>query len=253
MKSSNKISAIIPTLNEELHIKEAIESVSFADEILVIDSFSSDKTVEIAKSLNARVIQREFDDFSSQKNYAISKATYDWVYILDADERVTSNLRKEILDRVSDVEDYVGFYVYRSFYFLGKKLRYSGWQHDRVVRLFRKDACKYDGKLVHEKIITEGKLGYLNNRLEHYSYRDYDHYVAKLNQYAALKAKSLYEKGKKVTLYHVLIKPPVRFVIHYFIKLGFLDGFQGFVISILLSYGVLTRYIKLWLLKKKYR
>jgi glycosyltransferase involved in cell wall biosynthesis len=251
LKSSTKISAIIPTLNEELHIKDAIESVSFADEILVIDSFSSDKTVEIAKSLNAKVIQRGFDDFSSQKNYALSKATYDWIYILDADERVTSELKQEILGKVESPNGFVGFYVYRNFYFLGKRLKYGGWQRDKVIRLFKKDTCKYDGKLVHEKIVADGKVGYFTNKLEHYSYRNYDHYIAKINQYAQLKAKNLYISGKRVTIFHLLIKPPVRFCIHYFLRLGFLDGFQGFVMASIQAYGVLARYINYWILKNK--
>lgn len=249
MIKKNYISAIIPTFNEEVTIEKAIKSVSFANEVLVIDSFSTDKTVEIARALNVKVVQRKFDDFSSQKNYALTQTTHDWIYILDADERVTSELKKEILQKVENPEDYVGFYVYRTFYFLGKKLNYSGWQRDKVIRLFKKDNCKYDGKLVHERIITEGKIGFLKNKLEHYSYRGYDHYINKLNHYSALKARSLYEQGKKVTLFHVLVKPPVRFIIHFIIRLGFLDGFPGFVIAAVQAYGVLTRYIKLWMLR----
>ena len=253
MEKSIKITAIIPTLNEEIHINAAINSVSFADEIIVIDSFSSDKTVEIAKSLKVRLLQRKFDDFSSQKNYAIEQATHDWIYVLDADERVTDLLRKEILHKVKDPKGVVGFYVYRTFYFIGKKINYSGWQRDKVVRLFKKAHCKYDGKLVHERLLVNGDVAFLTNKLEHYSYRSYDHYIQKLNHYSSLKAKSLFEQHKKVTPFHILIKPPVRFIIHYFIRLGFLDGFPGFIISVVQSYGVLTRYIKLWLLKKNMR
>jgi len=251
LDKSIKITAIIPTLNEEIHIKAAINSVSFADEIIVIDSFSSDKTVEIAKSLNVRLLQRKFDDFSSQKNYAIEQATHQWIYVLDADERVTDLLRNEILNKVKDANGEIGFYVYRTFYFIGKKINYSGWQRDKVIRLFKKEHCKYDGKLVHERLLANGDVGFLKNKLEHYSYRSYDHYIQKLNHYSALKAKMLYEQHKKVTPFHILIKPPVRFIVHYFIRLGFLDGFPGFIISVVQSYGVLTRYIKLWLLKKK--
>ncbi|WP_298778275.1 glycosyltransferase family 2 protein [uncultured Polaribacter sp.] len=245
-----KITAIIPTLNEEIHIEEAIKSVGFADEIIVIDSYSTDKTLEIAEKLNVKIIKRKFDDFSSQKNFAIQKAKHDWIYILDADERVTSEVEKEILEAVKNPNGCVGFYVRRTFYFAGKKINYSGWQRDKVVRLFLKTECKYQG-VVHETIKTNGELGFFKGKIDHFSYRNYDHYISKLNHYAALRAKQLHEKKKKVNIYHIIIKPVVRFFIHYVIRLGFLDGFTGFLVAKTQAYGVFTRYVKLWLLNKK--
>jgi glycosyltransferase involved in cell wall biosynthesis len=244
-----KISAIIPTLNEESHIADAIKSVSFADEIIVIDSFSIDKTLEIAEKMNVRIIKRKFDDFSSQKNYAIEQARYDWIYILDADERVTSKAEKEILKAVKNPNDYVGFYVRRTFYFCGKKINYGGCQRDKVVRLFLKKYCKYAG-VVHETIVANGELGFLKNKIDHYSYKSYDHYISKMNHYGALRGEQFYKEGKRVNLFHIVIKPPARFFIHYFIRLGFLDGFPGFIFAKTQAYGVLTKYIKLWLLNK---
>ena len=245
-----KISAIIPTLNEEIHIAEAIKSVSFADEIIVIDSFSEDKTIEIAEKLNVKIIKREFDDFSSQKNFAINQASHDWIYILDADERVTKEVKKEIVSAVKDPKGFVGFYLRRTFYFSGKKVNYSGFQRDKVIRLFLKEHCKYSG-LVHEKIISNGKIGFFKNKIDHFSYRNYDHYISKLNHYATIRAKELHDNGEKVNIYHVMVKPGARFFIHYFIRLGFLDGFTGFLVAKTQAYGVLTRYIKLWLLNSK--
>jgi glycosyltransferase involved in cell wall biosynthesis len=244
-----KISAIIPTLNEEIHIADAIKSVCFADEIIVIDSFSSDRTIEIAEKMNVKIIKRTFDDFSSQKNFAIAQAAHDWIYVLDADERVTEELRAEILVAVKDSKDFVGFYVRRTFYFCGKKVNYSGFQRDKVMRLFLKEHCKYVG-LVHEKIVTKGEIGFFKNKIDHFSYRNYDHYISKMNHYAAIRAEELHRKGKKVTVYHVMVKPAARFFIHYIIRLGFLDGFTGFLVAKTQAYGVLTRYIKLWLLNK---
>ncbi len=244
-----KITAIIPTLNEAIHIEDAIKSVSFADEIIIIDSYSTDDTIALAKKQDVTIIQRVFDDYSTQKNFAIAKAKHEWIYILDADERVTPALREEILDCLKDPSDFVGFHIHRTFYFAGKKINYSGFQHDKVIRLFRKDKCKYNGKIVHERIEAEGKVGFLKNKIEHYTYRSYDHFITKLNRYAALKAHILYNKNKRATFFHILIKPPFKFFIHYFIRLGFLDGFRGFILSVVLSYGVLARYIKLWLLK----
>ena len=192
-----KITAIIPTFNEDIHIEKAIESVSFADEIIVIDSFSTDRTIELAKRHDVRIIERIFDDFSTQKNYAINQATHDWIYILDADERITAELQLEILETVKNPKDFVGFYVYRTFYFLNKKIRFGGWNRDKVVRLFLKDYCQYDGNLVHEIIKTNGKLGILKHKLKHFSYRGFDHYISKLNQYSGLQAQQLYKQGEK--------------------------------------------------------
>ncbi|PQJ73527.1 glycosyltransferase family 2 protein [Polaribacter butkevichii] len=245
-----KITAIIPTLNEEIHIEEAIQSVKFADEIIVIDSFSTDKTLEIAEQYNVKIIKRKFDDFSSQKNFAIQQAKNPWIYILDADERVTPEVEKEVLDAVKKPNGVVGFYVRRSFYFCERKVNYSGFQSDKVIRLFLKENCKYTG-LVHEKITANGEIGFLKNKIDHFSYRSYDHYISKLNHYAAIQAKELHQKGKRVNIYHVIVKPTARFFIHYFIRLGFLDGFTGFLVAKIQAYGVLTRYIKLWLYNRK--
>ena len=246
-----KITAIIPTLNEEIHIKEAIKSVSFADEIIVIDSFSTDKTVEIAEKLNVRIIKRKFDDFSTQKNFAIEKASNDWIYILDADERVTPGVKEEILNAIKNPKDNVGFYVRRTFFFMDRKINYGGCQRDKVVRLFLKEFCKYNGSPVHETITAKGKLGFFKNKIDHFSFKNYDHYISKMNHYGALRGKEFHEKGKKVNLYHLLIKPPARFIIHYFIRLGFLDGFAGYVFAKSQAYGVYTRYVKLSLLNKE--
>jgi hypothetical protein len=128
-------------------------------------------------------------------------------------------------------------------------VNYSGFQRDKVIRLFLKEHCKYTG-LVHETISAKGSLGFFKHKINHFSYRNYDHYISKMNHYAAIRAKELHEKRNKVNIYHVMIKPAARFFIHYIIRLGFLDGFAGFLIAKTQAYGVLTRYIKLWLLNK---
>jgi glycosyltransferase involved in cell wall biosynthesis len=246
-----KITAIIPTLNEEIHIEEAINSVCFADEIIVIDSFSTDKTIELAKKYDVKIIQRVFDDFSSQKNFAIDQATHEWIYILDADERVSDLLKKELLTAIKNPKNVVGFYVKRSTFFAGKQIKYGGIQNDKVIRLFLKEYCKYDGSLVHEKIEFRGKVEILKQHLEHYTYRDYNHYTHKLNKYSTLKAQELFNKEKKVNLFHLTFKPAARFIKHFFIKQGFLDGYAGLIFAKTQAYGVLTRYVKLWLMNQK--
>jgi glycosyltransferase involved in cell wall biosynthesis len=247
-----KITAIIPTLNEEERIQNSLKSAEFADEVIVIDSYSTDDTVKIVKQSNARLLQRKFDDFSSQKNYAIDQASNDWIVWIDADEVLTKELQDEIKRAVENAGDLVGFYIYRVFFFKGKRMRYTGTQNDKLIRVFNRQFCKYTGK-VHEKIKAKGKLGTLENRIMHYSYISFDRYIVKLNQHSALKAEELFEKGTLITPFHIIIKPIARFIKHYFIKLGFLDGFYGFIISFALSYGVLVRYIKLWNLKQKHR
>jgi len=246
----NKVSVIIPTLNEEDRVGRALESAKFADEILVIDSFSKDNTIEIAKSYEARIIQRVFDDFSSQKNYAINQASFDWIVVLDADEVITEELQKEIVEKASNPKGNVGFYIYRSFFIKDKRIRFSGTQNDKLIRFFNRKRCHYQG-VVHEKIKAKGKVGVMEGRLLHYSYKSFDHFISKLNLYATLKAKSIYRKNIFLNPYHFVIKPIARFVKHYLIQLGFLDGFYGFLIACLHSYGVFARYVKLWQMKYK--
>jgi len=244
-----KITAIIPTFNEESNIQKALDSVDFADEIIVIDSFSTDKTVEIVKASKAILLQRTFDDFSSQKNYAIEKASNEWIFLLDADETVQENLKEEILQIVNSKVDFDAFHVFRNFLFKNKKLHFSGWRRDKVIRLFRKDSCRYVGK-VHEEISTERKVGFLSGKINHYSFKNYHQYKNKLKNYAKLQAKELLEKGLFVTPYHLFLKPFVRFFIQFFIQLGFLDGYRGFVISWVHACGVWRRYVEV--LKLKY-
>lgn len=246
-----KISAIIPTLNEEIHIEDSIKSVDFADEIIVIDSYSTDRTIEIAKKYPVKIVQRVFDNFSSQKNFAIDLAKNDWIYILDADERVTPDLKSEILNIDEKTTKYVGFYVNRKFYLGDIHIKYTGCQRDKVIRLFRKSKCKYNGLKVHETIVANGPLGFFKHKLDHFSYRDFDHYMTKQRLYAKIQAQQLHENGQKVTLFHLFLKPVISFIIHFVIRLGFLDGKSGFLISKIRAFRVLDRYMNLWYLNNK--
>jgi glycosyltransferase involved in cell wall biosynthesis len=245
-----KLTAIIPTFNEEENIQRAIDSVDFADEILVIDSFSTDRTLEIvAKYPRIRLIQRVFDNFSNQKNFAIQQAKYNWIFLLDADEEVTDNLKQELKNKIIKPDNFKGFYVYRNFFFRNKKINFSGWQRDKVIRLFKKDDNIYQGK-VHEKIQSKGEIGFLKEKLNHYSYKNREQYKAKLLKYAKLQAEEILDKQSYVTPFHIIIKPSIRFLIHYFIKLGILDGKSGLIMSYLSAYGVFERYRELKKLKR---
>lgn len=248
--SKTQITAIIPTYNEAHNIVEAIKSVDFADEVLVVDSFSTDKTVEIAQQMGARVIQREYENSASQKNWAIPQAKYEWIVLLDADERIDSELRQEILTTTKDsTKREVAFWIKRRNFFMGREIRYSGWQGDKVIRLFKRDYCKYETKSVHAEVLAEGSVGVLTHKLVHQTYKDVFHYLEKWDRYTTWSATDRANRGENPTLYHFLVKPAFRFFQDYFLKLGILDGLVGFLICSLSSMSVIMRSLKVWQLQ----
>ena len=245
------ITAIITTLNEETNIEAAIQTVQFADEIIVIDSLSTDNTVAIAEKLGVKVIHRAFDNFSNQKNYAIDEAKNDWIYILDADERVNFDLRNELTTIVSSkTNDAVAYESKMNYYFMGKLMKHTSFKTKKVYRLFNKKSCRYDGSPVHEQLKIDGKKGVLKNLLDHKSDKSIDDFIKTQSFYADLKAEELFQKNDTNLFVKALFKPPFRFVKHFIIQLGFLDGFQGLVFSGIQSYGVFIRYVKLWKLNR---
>ncbi len=244
------LTAIITTFNEEKNIEKVIRSVLFADEIIIVDSFSKDKTIEIAGKFDTSIIQHEYISGSKQKNWIIPQAKNKWILIVDADEMVTPELRSEIIEVLKNDPEEAGFWIYRTFYFMGKLIKHSGWRNDKVMRLFKRDYSRYNNKYVHEELTTDGKVGFLKNKLYHNTYISLDNYIEKLNRYATLQALDYDPIVGRITAYHLIIKPFYRFNKHYIIHAGFLDGFQGFVISIVSAYAVRMRYIKLWLLRK---
>ena len=245
------LSAIIPTYNEESNICDAIKSVDFADEILIVDSFSTDRTVEIAEKCGAKVVQHEYLTPAKQKNWIIPQAKNKWVLLIDADERISPDLRKEIIETVKSDGDKVGYWIFRTNYFQGKLIRFSGLQRDKVMRLIQKDNCVYDNKHVHEEIIANGKVGYLQNKILHNTYKSLDTYIEKLNYYADLQVLDIEHRVGKITAFHLIIKPFFRFIHHFVFRFGFLDGLAGLTISLLYAYAVRLRYFKLWY-KRKY-
>lgn len=252
-KTMQKLTAIIPTGNEEANIKGALESVLFADEIIVVDSASTDNTVAIASEFTDRIITRPYKYSASQKNWAIPQATHQWVLLIDADERVTPALREEILSILKNppqVDDTIAYWIYRQNHFLGKSVRFSGWQNDKVIRLFKRDFCRYEDKMVHAEIIANGKVKFLKNKLSHNTYRTIDQHITKLNRYATWQARDYDNNTNKLNAYHFCIKPFWSFFKHFIIQQGFRDGIVGFVISSLQAYSVFMRYTKLWLYRR---
>lgn len=247
----HKLTAIIPTKNEIDHIEAVIASVSFADEIIVVDSFSTDGTFEKAKELGTKVIQREFDYHASQKNWTIPQAKHEWILLVDADERVTPELKNEIQTLLKTKQPkHDAYWIKRINHFMGQRVNYSGWRNDSVIRLFKRDTCKYEDLFVHEEIITDGSIGQLNYKLKHFTYHNMDAYLGKMNRYATQQAKDYDKKMGAITPYHFIIKPFWGFVKHYIVQSGFRDGFVGFTIGFIQAYVVFMRYVKLWLLRK---
>ncbi|MCP2518936.1 glycosyltransferase family 2 protein [Candidatus Aminicenantes bacterium AC-708-M15] len=247
-----KISVTIITFNEEEKIEGAIKSVlDIADEIIIVDSFSVDNTVKIAKKYRVKVYQKRWQDYADQRNFALEKASHPWVLNIDADERVSPELKKEILDLKSKEPEYDGFSIPRLTYYLNRWIYHSGWYPDRKIRLFKKQMAKWEGRFIHEKLIFTGKVGKLKNPVYHFSYKNIEEHLSRINKYSSLGARKLYENGKKARWYHFIIYPFFRFIKSYILKLGFLDGFAGFIISVLNSYYIFTRYAKLKEIWKK--
>lgn len=223
-----------------------MEQLAWADEVIVMDSFSQDKTVEIAQTFGVKILQRKYDGPANQKNWAIPQAQNSWVLILDADERLTPNLIQEIKTFLQSPSlDYAGYWIGRQNYFMGQKIKYSGWQGDAVIRLIQRDLCRYNDKQVHEEIESSGKIGRLKHPLNHYTYKDLLHFMAKMERYAVWSAADYLSKTPKVTLFHLWIKPLFRFMRHFIFKRGFLDGYTGFIISSIMAWGVFMRYARI--------
>jgi len=247
----NKLTAIIPTGNEIHNIEAVIASVDFADEILVVDSYSTDGTYEKAQQLATKVIRRDYEYSASQKNWAIPQAQHEWILLVDADERVTLELKAEIQEILGNPpQDIVAYWIGRMNHFMGERVHYSGWRNDKVIRLFKRDYCKYEDKNVHAEIIANGSIGQLKNKLYHNTYITFDKYVEKMNRYATWQAKDYDKKTGRLTPYHFVIKPFWGFFKHYIVQSGFRDGVVGFTIGYLQAYVVFMRYVKLWLLRR---
>ncbi|SEW48782.1 Glycosyltransferase involved in cell wall bisynthesis [Chryseobacterium wanjuense] len=238
------ISGLIITHNEEKNMQEVLECFDFCDEIIVVDSFSTDKTVEIAESFpNVKVIQNTFEDFTKQRNLALDAAKNDWVLFLDGDERITPKLREEIIEELNKPEKKDAYYFYRKFFFADKPIHFSGTQSDKNFRLFRKSKARYTaGKKVHETLEVNGTIGILKNKLLHYSVSDYESYRKKMIHYGILKGKELAAKGKKFNILIQYFKTAFKFFKAYVIRLGILDGKEGYQLSYLQSLSVFETY-----------
>jgi len=245
------LTVIIPCKNELPNIEACIDSArEIADEVIVADSGSTDGTLELVRSRgDCRVIEREYVNSANFKNWAIPQATHDWVLLVDADERVTPDLTKEIsilkIETLSTTP-MSAFWIGRQNHFMGQRIRYSGWQKDGVVRLFRRE-CRYEEKHVHAELeLSNQAIGRLNSSLSHYTFRSFEHYLEKMQRYTTWGAHDAHHRGHCFHLSDLVIRPGFRFIRHYILKRGFLDGKAGFTISCLAATSVMWKYLKLW-------
>ncbi|NQU43040.1 glycosyltransferase family 2 protein [bacterium] len=244
------LTVLVPTFNEEDNIRECLESVKWADEILVVDSFSADRTREIASEYTNRVLQHEYVNSAAQKNWSIPQATHPWILIVDADERITPELREEILQTLETGPQFEGYYIRRLNHFMGHPIRHV-WKTDKCLRLFLRDKGRYQDRHVHADIILEGKAGYLTHPMEHHTARSFDRYMTKFDRYTTWAAKDRARHTPLVRPQHLLLHPAWRFVKQYILKRGFLDGRAGLIVCGLSAFSAFLKYAKLWEIHQK--
>jgi glycosyltransferase involved in cell wall biosynthesis len=246
-----KLSACIITFNEADRIEACLRSVQFCDELIVVDAHSTDATRELAQALGARVIERDWPGFRSQKEFAVNAATHDWVLCIDADERVSTELAAEIqAQRARGFADFSGWSVPRITDYFGQFLRHGNAYPDRLVRLFDRRCGGWRGNEIHENTQVAGPIGRFKGHLEHFSYRSLSDHEMRMQSYAELMAGALYKKGKRAGLLKVWINPTWRFVRGYFLRLGFLDGWRGLMFALVEMNYVHQKYLKLYLKQK---
>lgn len=248
------LSVAIISFNEERIINQTIESIEkIADEIIIVDSFSTDKTEELCKNFQkVKFYKKEFEGFGNQKNYALSKCSYNWILFLDSDE-IPDETAKESIIKITQNSN-AEFDVYKIGFnniLLGKILKYGGWGNVFRERLFKKNSAEYSSDIVHETLVTSKEIGKLQGKINHYTYSCVFHHIEKTNKYTSLMAQKLDERNKKFSAFKIITKPLFQFIKSYFIKKGFLDGIVGFYAAITAAFYTFLKYIKLYEIQLK--
>lgn len=245
------LSVIVIVKNEEADLRDCLASVNWADEIVVVDSGSTDGTLAIAREFTQHVYERDWQGFGVQKNRALSYASGDWVLSLDADERVTPELRREI-QAVLDSDTACDAYdIPRLSNYCGRSMRHSGWYPDYVTRLFRRGSARFSGDLVHERLLVDGVIGQLKAELLHYAFDGMEEVLRKMDMYSSAGAQKMQQRGRKATLTGAVLRGVWSFVRTYLLRGGFLDGREGFMLAVSNAEGTYYRYVKLMLLNRK--
>ena len=245
----NKISVIVITKDEEKNIIDCLKSVDWADEIIVVDSESTDRTVELARQFTDKIFTRKWEGYVPQKRYALNLAGYEWVLSLDADERITPELKQEILNLTPG--NFSGYKIRRKNFLLKKEITSCGWEKDYQLRLMKKDKTSFSDRLVHEKFIVDGEVGTLKYPMLHYTFSSFTDYLNKINYYTSLKSQELFKKKKKVGAFTIFSHTVSAFFTFFILRKGFKDGVYGLIISFLHSVSTMMNYVKLWELQNK--
>lgn len=247
-----QLTVLIPAKNEIRNLRHCVEAVrEIADEILLADSGSTDGTQALARTLGCRLIERELIDFSNFKNWAIPQATHPWVLIVDADERITPELAAEIRKVLEQPPHEIdAYWLYRDTFFLGHQLRWGDCRNERVLRLLRRDVCRYGTQRVHERLmVPEARQGRLAGHMLHYTSWTYEQYLPKMLHYTALSARDKHEAGRRAGFFGMLFRPPFRFFQLYVLRGGFLDGLPGLQMSMLVAFTGFLKQARLWALE----
>ncbi len=247
------LTVTIITRNESANICAALQSVAWADEVVVVDSGSTDDTVAMARRFTERVVVREWPGYVAQKNFAAEQATHSWILSLDADERVTQGLAAEIQARLKSTQGEAGFRVPRVSWYLGRWLRSTDWYPDYQLRLYDRTRARWEGRRVHESVKADGPVGKLTAELLHYPYRDISHHLQTMDRYTTLTAEQAAEQGATASFADLLVRPPIAFLRNYVLRGGIRDGQVGLVVSLLNSYYVFLKFAKLWELRRTRR
>lgn len=240
-----KISAIVTCFNREEEIGSCLESLKWADELIVVDSFSTDGTVEIARGPAAKFFQRRYVSPGEQKNWAIRQASYSWILAIDSDEMIPPALRDEILSEMKNPR-YHQYKAYRRNFFRGKEIKHCGWDTDKIIIIFKKDRYRYREDVVHDRLIPEDRFGFFKNKVIHHPHRSIEDFINRSNRYARGGAKKYFREGRRGTAFKMLLHAVFNFLKMYVFRLGFLDGARGLVICTLSSCYVAEKYARLW-------
>ena len=236
----------IITRDEAANIDACLASVLWADEVLVVDCGSTDRTVEIARARGVRVIVKDWPGYSAQKNFAAAEASNDWILSVDADERVTPELASEIRGTLAANPTAVGFRIPRITWHLGRWIRTTDWYPDYQLRLYHRRRARWKERRVHESVAADGPVGQLTNDLQHYAYRDITHHHQTMDRYTTLAAEEMYASGRRAGFVDVALHPPAAFLRNYVLRRGFTDGMPGLIISAMNAHYVFLKFAKLW-------
>lgn len=241
-----ELSVVIITKNEARNIADALESVRWAKDLVVVDSRSTDQTVAIARRYTDRVFTRDWEGYGAQKNYATGLATHDWILSLDADERVTPDLEREIRALLASAPPRQGYRIPRTTRYLGRWIRSTDWYPDYQLRLYDRRVAQWNTRYVHESVTVTGRIGTLRCELQHYAYRDLSDHLATIDHYTKLAVKQMVAEHQQAGWLDLIGHPPLAFMRNYLLRLGFMDGVPGLIASLMNSYYVFLKYAKLW-------